>query len=526
MASPVDIRLIVNQVFGRQPNYEITLKNPKRGYKKTNKPLLDSEFILVYSRTDNFIYNTLYLPLTEELRRRYSHSDNPGPYLLTDLTTPFDRPAANFAWRGYRIPSGRSWRYTPDKLEELVQAGLIHFPANDRGLPTMKRYLSEHPGVELGTIWDDISSHLLKEERTQLSIQRPLAILNRIVELSSNIGDVVLEPFCRAGTALVAAEGLGRKWIGIDSDPNAIQETSQRLSRAHNLEPNVAYKLLDEINLAQSPPIGFDYKNIIHHVIEIEELQERVKLLTDHLFTLRMLMNIPADVEQDELEDVIGQMTEWIDKVMANQRTADSYILNVRQWSIGWEQLHGNSQVFLPQAELLFESITRTEGKDYSPFILQYCRALENEILIKLFLAYTDDVYNRIKDVKAFVDNDFDAQSDDGKEKLIYLAKSLKKRECKYTLGAMNFILNLLKPDGSTFKRSAILQDLREFVSTYFSTRILEKEYLEQIRKISNDFRNKSAHPYLLDKAAAQQCRDLIRNCLNVLIYNYKGATG
>ena len=97
----------------------------------------------------------------------------------------------------------------------------------------------------------------------------------------------------------------------------------------------------------------------------------------------------------------------------------------------------------------------------------------------------------------------------------------LKAKNKKYTLGDMNFIMQLIKPGGKTLSKSALLQDFRQFTLNYFDERIVEKEYLDQINRITEDFRNKAAHPYVLDIQIAQNCLVIIRKCLNEFLLCY-----
>ena len=68
------------------------------------------------------------------------------------------------------------------------------------------------------------------KERTGWNTQKPLALLERIIKASSNEGDIVFDPFCGCGTALVAAENLGRRWVGADDDVNAIDVVRERVA--------------------------------------------------------------------------------------------------------------------------------------------------------------------------------------------------------------------------------------------------------------------------------------------------------
>jgi DNA modification methylase len=117
----------------------------------------------------------------------------------------------------------------PAVLDKLHEAGRIHWPAKVGGMPMLKRYLDEQPGVSQQDVWTDIPPmHNLLAERSGYPTPRPLALLERIIAASSNPGDLVLDPFCGCGTAVVTAEKLGRSWIGIDVASLAIGVIEKR----------------------------------------------------------------------------------------------------------------------------------------------------------------------------------------------------------------------------------------------------------------------------------------------------------
>ena len=98
------------------------------------------------------------------------------------------------------------------------------------GMPSYKRFLDEMPGVPLQDLWIDIGPVGPKtRERIGYPTQKPLALLDRIIRVSSNEGDVVLDPFCGCATALVAADRLQRQWVGIDLSPLAAKLVHKRL---------------------------------------------------------------------------------------------------------------------------------------------------------------------------------------------------------------------------------------------------------------------------------------------------------
>lgn len=117
-------------------------------------------------------------------------------------------------------------------MEQLIAEGRV-IQTRPGTVPMFKRYLDESKGTPLTTNWTDISmirgwSH----EKLGYPTQKPLALLERIISASSNEGDVVLDPFCGCGTAVHAAQKLGRRWIGIDITPLATNLIRERLEDA------------------------------------------------------------------------------------------------------------------------------------------------------------------------------------------------------------------------------------------------------------------------------------------------------
>lgn len=516
--SPLDVRLLVNQVFDGQPRYGVIWNRKRLQHAKTNSPTIDYEYFLAYSRADYPTYNTVYRPLSDNEVAAYSRSDEVGSYKLLPLTTIQSRPPLQFDWRGYKLPPNNSWKYPIAKLEELAMANLIQFPTTGT-LPQLKQYLDTNAGVPIGTTWDDISPHIPLRERIGFPLQTPLLLMERIITIASNDGETVLDPFCRCGTALVAAQGLGRHWIGANNSHDAVCIVNERLKKSCGLKSNDDYSLLNQEDIFSLPILSDSYRDLILEIGDIAKLQQEIKSLSDHIISLKKLMNLDESCDEDKVEEFIEKMGNWITDSIAKQSTSlDKYISEVCSWLVGWDLLDSASQAFLPQAELLYEHITKTDSKDYSPFIIQYCRALENELLIKLFASYTIDFHSRIENVDSFL-------LDDLKEgKTCFFAKALRNNKCTYTLGEMNRIMSLMKSGGKTLRDSALLNDFRDFATKYFNEQIVEEKYLEQINRINADFRTKSAHPYILDVEVAQNCRRLVRSCLNELIMNYHGA--
>lgn len=123
----------------------------------------------------------------------------------------------SYEWHGRHPYKGRYWAYSREKMDQMHAEGRIYFPKKPDGVPSYKRYLDEMPGVPLQDLWTDLDPiGASAAERLGYPTQKPESLLERIIESSSDEGDVVLDPFCGCGTAVAVAERLGRRWIGID----------------------------------------------------------------------------------------------------------------------------------------------------------------------------------------------------------------------------------------------------------------------------------------------------------------------
>ena len=153
----------------------------------------------------------------------------------------------------------RYWRYSESKMRELLEAGRIVQTAPGR-VPRYKRYLDESKGVAIGDSWTDISAlQGGSKEYSGYPTQKPLALLERVIEASSNEGDVSLDPFCGCGTAVEAAAKLGRRWAGIDISTFAIDLiVERRLKGASLATKGIPTDLASARKLAREQPFNFE----------------------------------------------------------------------------------------------------------------------------------------------------------------------------------------------------------------------------------------------------------------------------
>lgn len=146
-----------------------------------------------------------------------------------DLENEFENPKAGWDYKQIPPYKGRFWAYSKENMRQFSMQKRLAYSST--GMPEFKRYLDEQLGVPLQNIWDDIVPASGKESMGYPT-QKPVALLERIIAASSNEGDVVLDPFCGCGTAVHAAQNLGRQWLGIDVTHLAISLIEKRMKDA------------------------------------------------------------------------------------------------------------------------------------------------------------------------------------------------------------------------------------------------------------------------------------------------------
>jgi DNA modification methylase len=194
--------------------------------------------IFLYTGSNEFTWNASYTPLDPTyVEDKYSHVDASGRrYMLDNMTSPNPRPNMMYEWKGHASPD-KGWRYSKETMAELDAKGLVWYPTDKKKRPRLKRFLDDSPGIPLGSVWTDIPPvNSQAQERLGYPTQKPLPLLERIISASSNPNDIILDAFCGCGTALVAAQNLGRQWIGIDISPTACRMMAKRLRDVCNMK--------------------------------------------------------------------------------------------------------------------------------------------------------------------------------------------------------------------------------------------------------------------------------------------------
>jgi site-specific DNA-methyltransferase (adenine-specific) len=210
------------------------------------------DVILFYSKSDTFTWNRQFIPYDEQYTDKFYHFVEPKTnrrYASDNLTADGTRNGSSGEiWRGINVRAkGLHWKYQIEKLEELDKQGKIIWPLKKGGVPRYKRYLDEMPGLALQSIVTDILPLSAQStEKLGYPTQKPLALLERIIQASSNEGDLVLDPFCGCGTAIAAAQKLNRRWIGIDITHLSISLMKYRLKDMYGLTEKQNYVVIGE----------------------------------------------------------------------------------------------------------------------------------------------------------------------------------------------------------------------------------------------------------------------------------------
>lgn len=192
------------------------------------------DVIFFYTKGPEATWNTLYTPYDQDyLDRDYRRTDPDGRrYRIDNLQGPGGEAKGNPFYEVMGV--SRYWRYTKEKMDELIAAGRV-IQTRPGAVPQYKRYLDEMPGVPLQDVWTDIPViNNRAKEKLGYPTQKPEALLERIIRSSSDEGQIVLDPFCGCGTTVAVAERLRRQWIGIDISPTAVQLMKRRLMKQTN----------------------------------------------------------------------------------------------------------------------------------------------------------------------------------------------------------------------------------------------------------------------------------------------------
>lgn len=311
------------------------------------------------------------------------------------------------------------------------------------------------------------------------------------------------------------------------------RELSLKELIAKKEEYDIKIKLYNDAKDFQNKTIELLLKNqkdILNTIDRVENKVDNINtILTELASDFDSIKKLPVEIDE-KINKLNLSLDSKLDKLTSDQKQLDFYIKEIKRWFDFYDLLETKSKKYLPEAEYIFYHISKLENPDYSPFILQYCRALENELLKKIFRAYVQSLIDENVEIEKKFAWDFEINTETNRpynsnRNSIQFAKTLKKyikkpeEEWFFELGRMRIYLEWLT--GTTVDKSPLLQDFKNFILIGFKQGLLNNEYFDII-KIVNDYRNQSAHPNLIDTEKACKFLKEMKECLICLMENYK----
>jgi len=303
------IKVIMDEIFGRK-NFRnwITRKkcNPKNYTRKTFGNVAD--FILFYTKSDHYVWNRPVEGWTEEHAAKeyeYIEKETGRRYKKVPIHAPGTRNGeTGMPWRGKLPPPGKHWQFPPRVLDEMDARGEIYWSPN--GNPRRKIYLDASSGVPVQDIWLEFrDAHNQNIEITGYPTEKNPALLARIIEASSNPGDLVLDCFAGSGTTLAVASQLNRRWVGIDNSVEAISTTLRRFAKG--LEPMGDFVSKQETQERSiQKPLLWESSEKLTEEVEGDKLASKNGNHMINNFSLKSIESFAGD-----LDNVLQQWLEW-----------------------------------------------------------------------------------------------------------------------------------------------------------------------------------------------------------------------
>lgn len=215
------LKLVLDAIFcsqkGEYQNEIIWLRTNSHNM-RTKGYVRSNDTIFLYTKTDQFTFNEQYTAYGEQQLKRFKRDEKGRLYKAENLTFSSANKNRQFEWRGTKPPSNRSWGASLEQLEEYYANGRILLKKDGTPrLDGLKIYLEETKGKPVTTNWTDIDRiGNTSSERLGYPTQKPETLLERIINTSSKVGDLILDAYCGCGTTIAVSERLNRNWIGID----------------------------------------------------------------------------------------------------------------------------------------------------------------------------------------------------------------------------------------------------------------------------------------------------------------------
>lgn len=253
------LRFLLDEIFGDMGLVNEIVWRRKQAAAWSGKGFgITNDTILFYSKGEEFICNPEFSKEDDNtqkyIRERFVFNDGDGRlYMKSPLVNPLNRPNLRYEFKGVNPPP-TGWLYSKERMEEMFKNNELVMPQTPTSRIYRKIFLDEYKGQPVQNLWIDIPIvNPMAIERTGYNTQKPEALLERIIEASSNEGDLVADFFCGSGTTGAVAERLGRRWIMADLGRFAIHTTRKRMIELQRklYDENKPYRAFDVYNLGR-----------------------------------------------------------------------------------------------------------------------------------------------------------------------------------------------------------------------------------------------------------------------------------
>ena len=241
------MKVLCDELFGRQ-KFIASIIWQKRTSPDMRSIISDGhDYVLVYAKDREAFKETRNrIPLTEDQATNYKNPDNDprGVWVSTDFTAQGWRPNQMYSittpsGKVVTPPEGRCWRHLEDVYKQLLADGRLWFGSDGSGVPRKKVYLSESEGITPWTWWTNKEVGHNQEAKKENNVlfgssnafdtPKPERLIQRIIQIASNEGDLVLDSFLGSGTTAAVAHKMGRRYIGIEMGEHAYTHCKKRL---------------------------------------------------------------------------------------------------------------------------------------------------------------------------------------------------------------------------------------------------------------------------------------------------------
>ncbi|TRN27079.1 site-specific DNA-methyltransferase [Vibrio furnissii] len=269
------IRMILDEVFGRNRFLNEIVWKRRGGTTSPDSRVLPriTDTILAYSKEEGFSFTPQFIKDDKDpYIKRFNRDDGDGrKYNLIPLNASQPRPTLMYEYKGYQPPRF-GWSVSLERMKSLDEQGLLYFPESKEQRIYKKSFLEDWPGQPLTSLWTDIKLvNPVAKERTDYPTQKPESLIERIISMASKKGDLVFDCFLGSGTTAVAAQKLGRRFIGADINQASIKIASKRLVNLEYI--NFSVYTVNNYELFRNP---VEAEDLLIEALEIQKLDSNV----------------------------------------------------------------------------------------------------------------------------------------------------------------------------------------------------------------------------------------------------------